>query len=108
MLGLVSLALLLYFQPNIIKYDLWDGIVGKIIPVKVKGLFYKHYVHPSEHLEHVFATQFFFYLFCSTLAYSMSFLPSGRYYQLVYGNFAMLLAFLYIFSYLGFTQIRTF
>ncbi len=50
--------------------------------------------------------QLFFYLFIGAFFYTTSSLPYGRFYTRIGGNVGMLLAYLFVFSYLGFTFFR--
>ena len=49
---------------------------------------------------------FFFFCFVGALFYTTSSLPYGRFYNRLGGNIGMLLAYLYVFSYLAFTFFR--
>ena len=49
---------------------------------------------------------FFYFLFVGAFFYTTSSLPYGRFYNRVGGNIGMLLAYLFVFSYLGFTFFR--
>ena len=46
-----------------------------------------------------------FFIFFSLYVYNY-FLPNGKYYQLLGGNFCMLLSYFYILLYLGFPNIK--
>jgi hypothetical protein len=50
--------------------------------------------------------QLSFALFIIAVAYACSYLPYGRFYHSIGGNFMTLISYLYIFSYLGFTFFR--
>ena len=50
--------------------------------------------------------QLSFALFIVAIAYVSSYLPYGRFYHSIGGNFMTLYSYLYIFSYLGFTFIK--
>lgn len=50
--------------------------------------------------------QFTYYLFIMAALYTSSFLPYGRFYNRLGGNFAMLGAYFYVFIYLTFTGLR--
>jgi hypothetical protein len=49
---------------------------------------------------------FFYFLFVGAFFYTTSSLPYGRFYNRLGGNIGMLLAYLYVFSYLAFTFFR--
>ena len=53
-----------------------------------------------------FLSQMLFFVFVMSLLYCSSFLPSGRYYQRVYGNNGMLFSFFYVFFYLIFFNTK--
>jgi len=50
--------------------------------------------------------QTFYFLFVGAFFYTTSSLPYGRFYNRLGGNIGMLLAYLFVFSYLGFTFFR--
>lgn len=50
--------------------------------------------------------QISFALFILAIGYACSYLPYGRFYHSIGGNYMTLVSYLYIFSYLGFTVIR--
>lgn len=52
-------------------------------------------------------SQINFFLFVMALLYTTTFLPAGRYYQRVNGNFGMLFSYFYVISYLTFFNIRS-
>jgi hypothetical protein len=47
-----------------------------------------------------------FTAFFMALAYTLSYLPYGKFYNPIGGNFSFVLAYLYIFSFLGLPSIR--
>jgi hypothetical protein len=51
--------------------------------------------------------QITFYLFVMALLYTTTFLPAGRYYQRVGGNFGMLFSYFYVMGYLVFFNLRS-
>ena len=51
-------------------------------------------------------TQISYYFFVMALLYTTTFLPAGRYYQRVYGNFGMLFSYFYVMSYLVFFNVK--
>ena len=51
--------------------------------------------------------QITFYLFIMALFYTTTFLPAGRYYQRVGGNFGMLFSYFYVMGYLVFFNLRS-
>ena len=54
-----------------------------------------------------FYNQLLFYLFVLALLYTTTFLPAGRYYQRVGGNFGMLFSYFYVLSYLIFFNLKS-
>jgi len=50
--------------------------------------------------------KFFFWVFFLSLMYTTTFLPAGRYYQVVWGNIGMLIAYLYVIYFLSFRKLR--
>lgn len=57
-------------------------------------------------LEINFFYQFFFFLFIGCCLYTTSFLPFGRFYNRLGGNFGMLCSYMFVFLYLGFPIFR--
>lgn len=57
--------------------------------------------------EVTFSDQFMFLMFFMALLYTTTFLPAGRYYQRVNGNFGMLFSYFYILGYLVFDTFRS-
>lgn len=55
-----------------------------------------------------FFSQCMFYVFFMSLLYIFSFLPSGRFYNALGGNFGMLFAYIYILIYLSFHNFKNF
>jgi hypothetical protein len=51
--------------------------------------------------------QITFYTFVMALFYTATFLPAGRYYQRVGGNFGMLFSYFYVMGYLVFFNLRS-
>jgi hypothetical protein len=51
--------------------------------------------------------QITFYTFVMALLYTTTFLPAGRYYQRVGGNFGMLFSYFYVMGYLVFFNLRS-
>ena len=52
-------------------------------------------------------SQINFYVFVMALLYTTTFLPAGRYYQRVSGNFGMLFSYFYVLCYLTFFNVRS-
>lgn len=101
--GLVLFFVALYFQPNlhgdseINMYTKKNSILGKNF----------NFFSPKElnYEFNLFYQISYGYFFMSAL-YTLSFLPYGRFYNRLNGNFAMLLAYAYFFCYWVFPLIR--
>ena len=52
-------------------------------------------------------SQMMFFVFFMALLYTTTFLPAGRYYQRVGGNFGMLFSYFYVMGYLIFFNLRS-
>lgn len=79
--GLIYLMLIVYFQPNLKKNELKNLAKSK---------------HPEISISHIF----FYAIFLVCILYTNSFLPYGRFFNMVGGNVGLLLSFIYIFFYL--------
>lgn len=53
-----------------------------------------------------FSSQIYFFIFFMALMYTTTFLPAGRYYQRVGGNFGMLFSYFYVMFYLIFFNLK--
>ena len=100
----------IYFQPDI-------GSVGETgINTKLKSTGFTSiaslsgdkYFHSWERVrvESDLQWQVSFTIFLIAILYSISYLPYGRFYHSVGGNFMTPIAYMYIFSYLGFPFLR--
>ena len=61
----------------------------------------------TQNVDITFSSQFFFYIFFMSCLYTFSFLPSGRFYNSLGGNFGMLFAYFYMLLYLSFCNLRS-
>lgn len=84
--GLIFLMLSIYFQPNLKR-----GFMN--FSKNNNDIFQK----PEISITHIFL----FTVFCMCVFYTNSFLPYGRFFNMIGGNDALLIAFLYIFLYLN-------
>jgi len=105
--GLVYFFWVLFHQPTLHSMNEQSSyfIIKKIIfGVKVKRkVFYKNnYTQPEQSLK--FQITYTIFILCCL--YSASFLPYGRFYNRIGGNFAMLSSYFYIFIYLSIYWVR--
>ncbi len=108
--GLVFFFVVIYFQPDIGSIgELGDNVKLKPTGVSVINLreSEKYYI-PWEKVivEDNLQWQISFTLFLIAIMYSISYLPYGRFYHSIGGNFMTPIAYMYIFSYLGFPFLR--
>ena len=61
----------------------------------------------TAHMDVSLFNQILFYIFGMALLYTTTFLPAGRYYQRVGGNFGMLFSYFYIMCYLVFYNLKS-
>ena len=109
--GLVFFFVVIYFQVNIIgitelnAYRILRSIITYFIGTYLSTG--KNVVRWSK----IFVENSIFYLtmysiFIISIGCTLTYLPYGRFYNRLGGNFAMLFSYLFIFSYLGFTYFR--
>lgn len=108
--GLVFFFVVFFFQLNIFGHN-EAGSAKKLKTVGVLSLFLlrndTYYIQWERiETETNFQWQISFTLFIVAIAYACSYLPYGRFYHSIGGNFMTLISYLYIFSYLGFTFFR--
>lgn len=84
--GLIYYMCIIYFQPNL-----------KLL----ESGYYKS-IYRYRCVEHTFSHNLFFLFFLLNLIYTISYLPYGRFYTGVEGNFATTFAYLYVFTYISF------
>ncbi|HOY90421.1 MAG TPA: hypothetical protein PK891_01755 [Bacteroidales bacterium] len=124
--GLIYFFVILFYQPNIngtqdqknYKTNLLFAnfprfhnfikgfpILNRIVGNKEK---YKKYEFKliKVGVEYTLLYQLTFALFVMCIFYTTTFLPYGRFYNRLGGNIGMLLSYLYIFFYLGFSSIK--
>ncbi len=108
--GLVFFFVVFFFQLNIFGHsDLGTNKKLKTTGILLLSILGKdQYFLQWERIdtESNFQWQVSFTLFIIAVAYASSYLPYGRFYHSIGGNFMTLLSYLYIFSYLGFTFFR--
>jgi quinol-cytochrome oxidoreductase complex cytochrome b subunit len=105
--GLIFFFFVLFFQYNLHGVNEQNYYNTK--PTFFFGLKYKKTGLFSQTFNNVELNSyynFFYFLFIGAFLYTTSSLPYGRFYNRVGGNIGMLLAYLYVFSYLAFTFFR--
>lgn len=105
--GLIFFFFILFFQPNIHGTSEQANYSKKSFLIFNKGFnrlnfFSNSYINPEINLFH----QFTYFIFIGSCLYAASFLPYGRFYNSIGGNFGMLAAYMFIFVYLGFSVFR--
>lgn len=110
--GLVYFFVVLYFQPNLhgtnesSNYRNSTTFLNSVFGHSTNaGSYYNPKLLKSE-VEYNLWHQFFFYTFLMSVAYATTFLPYGRFYNQLGGNVGMLLAYLYVFIYLGVPSLK--
>lgn len=98
---------MLFYQPTLHGTTDQDNFNKKTLvltklKLKTPSFFSGSYVN----LEVNFYHQLTYALFIASCLYAASFLPYGRFYNRLGGNIGMLLSYLYLFMYLGFTALR--
>ena len=111
--GLIFFFVIIYFQPHIVGFfEL--GAYKKLTNIIMYCLNVFNKIIKSLHKwEKIFIENNLYYLsqyfiFLLAICCSLSYLPYGRFYNRLGGNFAMLISYLFIFSYLGFLYLRYF
>lgn len=104
--GLLYFFFILYHQPSINGLDDQNKY-----NIKIKFLFWK--IKNNNFKKNLFLTiefnffyQILFYIFLMTCFYTSSFLPYGKFFNRLGGNFGMLGAYMFVFIYLGFSNFR--
>lgn len=105
-LGLVFFFFLLYFQVTINQsYEL--GIYKtKITNFNLFNNFILNYNVYKIHVDFNIIYQITFFFFLLACLYTTTFLPNGKYYQLLGGNIGMLFSYFYILLYLTFPNFK--
>ncbi len=101
--GLLLFFISLYFQPNL------HGDSKKNMYTKKISIFGKRFNFlPPKEFNNEFNVfyQFFYWTFFAASMYTLSFLPYGRFYNRLNGNFVMLLSYAYFFCYWIFPLFR--
>ena len=105
-LGLIFFFFLLYHQVTLAKYSNLGHYKVKTINFTKSNLFLLKYNTIKTNVDFSLLHQITFYLFLLSCLYTTTFLPNGKYYQLLGGNKGMLLAYLYILLYLTYPNYK--
>jgi quinol-cytochrome oxidoreductase complex cytochrome b subunit len=106
--GLILFFFLLYYQITLSRSNEVDAF-SKFSPAVAARLQpYKLHMSGQLEVEYSFFRQMTFFAFLAACLYTTTFLPNGKYYQLLGGNTGMLLSYFYIFFYLTFPRFRSF
>ena len=106
-LGLVFFFFLLYFQVTINQsYDL-NIYKTKTTNFSVFNNFLLNYNTVKIQVDFNLIYQITFFFFLLACLYTTTFLPNGKYYQLLGGNTGMLFSYMYILLYLTFPSFKT-
>ena len=108
--GLIFFFVVIYFQPDIGSI----GELGNNTKLKPTGLLSLFLCGANKYsiswekvrVESNFQWQLSYTIFLAAILYSISYLPYGRFYHSIGGNFMTPIAYMYIFSYLGFSFVR--
>ena len=100
--GLLLFFLVLYNQPTLVQPK------KQALQKNLKGGNYEQKDYNKIKNPYSFSKMVSFWFFIMFLMYTTTFLPAGRYYQVVWGNIGMLLAYFLIISYLLFYNLRGF
>lgn len=104
--GLIYFFFVLYHQLTLQQNESTNHYIYKNKNMNLTNSFYLTYSVKQLNAHHSFLSYMMFYFFVMTCLYTTTFLPNGKYYQLLGGNNVMLFAFFFILSYLTFPQIR--
>ena len=105
--GLLFFFFILYFQPNLHGTGDQSNYNKKILAL-FNNIFNKNSIFSSMTIN-VEMNRFHhitYFLFIGCMLYASSYLPYGRFYNRVGGDIGILLAYMYIFCYLGFSVFR--
>jgi quinol-cytochrome oxidoreductase complex cytochrome b subunit len=105
--GLLFFFFALYFQPNLHGTSEQNNYAKKILSIlnfkfKRNNIFTGSYISIESNL--YFQTIYAFFIMCCF--YTTSFLPYGRFFQRVGGNWGFLLSYFFVFCYLAFSWLR--
>jgi quinol-cytochrome oxidoreductase complex cytochrome b subunit len=105
--GMIFYFVILFFQPTLHgtgDQHNYNKRILLFINYKFKKTYFfsPSYVNIEINIYH----QFTYFIFIMCCLYATSFLPYGRFYNRLGGNIAMLISYMYMFVYLGFTIFR--
>ena len=106
--GLLFFFIMVFYQPSLHGAKELDDNCRRSLTLltpkfRKNGVFVTEYYNVENNLY----TQETFLIFFWCCVYTASFLPYGRFYNRLNGNFGSLMSFMYIFSYLTFPFLRT-
>ena len=106
--GLLFFFIMMFYQPSLHGAKELDDNCRRSLTL-LTPKFRKNGVFVTEYhnVENNLYTQETFLIFFWCCVYTASFLPYGRFYNRLNGNFGSLMSFMYIFSYLTFPFLRT-
>jgi hypothetical protein len=105
--GLVFYFFILFYQPTIFGVNEQNFYLKKITTITPFGIKSNIIYTPKNNsifFEILYNITFFW--FCCSALYVVSYLPYGRFYNRINGNYGTLISFLYIFIYLGTPYLR--
>lgn len=109
--GLVYFFVIIYFQASILGYSELQSykVLRSILTYFITS--YKNFGKSVIRWSRIFIENSLIYLisytiFILSIACTLTYLPYGRFYNRLGGNFSMLFSYLYIFSYLGLIYLR--
>lgn len=109
LIGVAGLALffvLIYFQVYLHQNSELKLYKSKLLNFNFFNKYNKTFNFYKIHIDFDLWYQTTYFLFFLACMYTTTFLPNGKYYQLLGGNFCMLLSYFYILLYLGFPNIK--
>lgn len=105
--GLVYFFLILYYQPNLHGTQSQNNYSRKVLLFLFKKLNRADLQHSNFlNVEILFYFKQTFYLFMGCFFYTTSFLPYGKFFNSIGGNWGFVTAYLFIFAYLGLRSLR--
>ena len=108
--GLIYFFMVIYFQPNLVGFSggfLYTSLKTFLTKLSEKKNKDKEIVKWQKvFIEFILSYAFWYCIFLVAIGCSLSFLPYGRFYNRLGGNFAMFTSFMFIFTYLGLSYFR--
>lgn len=105
--GLIYFFFVLYYQPNLHGTTEQNNFGKKILLLLAIKLERDNFFASSQSsIESNLYFQLFFFFFIGSAFYTTSFLPYGRFFNRVGGNWGFLWAYFFVFFYLGFRGLR--